>query len=157
MTPPTIGDKTPVETSSIRKFQPINPTKRNIQMFGKAPLETLLSRIGRKNIKQKIIKIPVLIIGTNKLETMRPRILFFFLRSLKTKPEIKPASVHFNKQARTVPTGLTGMNTAIVDGDNNAMMPLKKPIIAPEIGPHIAAANTTATREILILTGPNCK
>ena len=157
MTVPIIGDKTPVEASSIRKFQPINPTIKNIQIFRKAPLVTLLSKIGRKKIRAKIMKIPVLMIGTNKLEATNASVWFFFFNKLKTSPHTKPARVHFSKQASTVPTTLTGMKTAIVDGDNKAIMPLKKPTIAPEIGPAITAAKTIATNETLMLTGPNCK
>ena len=107
--------------------------------------------------KQHMIKIPVLMIGTNKLETIKPKVLFFFFNKLKTSPLTKPARVHFSKQASTVPTTLTGMKTAIVDGDNKAMMPLKKPTMAPETGPASTAAKTIAINEMLMLTGPNCK
>ena len=100
---------------------------------------------------------PVLIIGTNRLETIRPTILFFFFNRLKTKPDTNPARVHLSKHASTVPTGLTGMKIAIVDGDNKAMMPLKKPTIAPDAGPASTAAKTMATSEMLMLTGPICK
>ena len=104
-----------------------------------------------------MIKIPVLIIGTNKLETIKLRTLFFFFNKLKIIPETNPASVHFNRHAKTVPTGLTGINTAIVDGESKAITPLKKPTIAPDNGPPSTAAKTIATSEMLMLTGPNCK
>ena len=156
-TPPTIGDITPVETSSIKKFQPMKPTNKKTQIFGKAPLVTLASKIGRKKIRAMIMKIPVLIIGTNKLAIIKARIVFFFLIALNAKPDTKPASVHFKRQASIVPTRLTGMKTAIVDGDNKAMIPLKKPTIAPDNGQPNTAARTTATKEMLMLTGPNCR
>ena len=118
---------------------------------------TLDSKIGRKNINAKIIKIAVLITGTKKLESNKAPALVFFFNKLKIKPATIPATVHFNKHASTVPTGLIGMNIAKVDGENKAIIPLKKPTIAPEIGPHIAAAKTMVTSDKLILTGPNCK
>ena len=101
--------------------------------------------------------IAVLITGTKKLDNNKPATLCFFLSALNIKPATKPATVHFNRQASTVPMGLMGMNIANVDGENNAITPLKKPTTAPERGPHIAAAKTIVTKERLILTGPNCK
>ena len=100
---------------------------------------------------------PVLITGTKMLTSIKPTMLFLFLNNLKTKPAMRPANVHFNKQARTVPIGLIGMNKAIVDGEKRTMIPLKKPRIAPDNGPYKTAAKTMATSERLILTGPNCR
>ena len=91
------------------------------------------------------------------LERINAKTKFFFLRHLKMKPAANPASVHFVKQAKKVPTTLIGMNKAIVDGDKRAITPLKKPTIAPEAGPAKTAAMTTATSDKLILTDPNCK
>ena len=135
----------------------MKPISKTIQIFGKAPLETFASKTGRKKINAKTIKMPVLMIGTNRLAIINATVLFLFFNKLKTSPLTKPARVHFSKQASTVPATLTGMKTAIVDGDNKAMMPLKKPTIAPETGPAITAAKTIATNEMLMLTGPNCK
>ena len=73
------------------------------------------------------------------------------------KPATKPANVHFNKQAKTVPTGLIGINKPNVDGENKTIMPLKKPNTAPDNGPYKTAAKTTATSDKLKLTGPICR
>ena len=62
-----------------------------------------------------------------------------------------------SKHATTVPKGLTGINSAIVDGENKITMPQKKPNIAPDKGPYRTAASTIATKDRLMLTGPNCK
>ena len=72
-------------------------------------------------------------------------------------PANKPASVVFNKHAKTVPAGLIGIKIARVDGESKAIKPLKKPTTAPESGPHIIAANTIVTKDKLILTGPKVR
>ena len=100
---------------------------------------------------------PVLITGTDKLQSINAKTRFLSLRSLKIKPATNPAIVHLVKHARKVPKGLTGINNANVVGETRAMMPLKKPTIAPDIGPPKIAAIVTATNDKLILTGPNCK
>ena len=129
---------------------------RKAPMFGYvSPIP--LSRKGRKKIKQNIVKMAVLTIGTKALENNKAKPLFFFLIALKTKPATKPATVVLSKHARTVPIGLIGMKIANVEGDNKAIAPLKKPTTAPLNGPHIAAANTIVIKDKLILTGPNCK
>ena len=112
--------------------------------------------ISWKKIKQTTEKMPVLMTGTKTLEVTKPA-TFLVLNNLNTKPATKPAIVHFNKQAITVPTGLYCINKPIVDGENSVIMPLKKPNTAPENGPYNTAAKTMATNEMLILTGPNCK
>ena len=140
---------------SKMKFHPIRPKIRNAPMLGNVSL-TPLSRNGRKKIKQHATKIPVFIIGTNKLMTTKAKIVFFFCKSGKMKPATRPAIVHLLKQAMTVPTGLIGIKIANVDGENSAIMPLKKPTIAPEIGPPNAAAKTIVTSERLMFTGPSC-
>ena len=91
------------------------------------------------------------------LAKIRATSWFFFCRSLKMYAEPMPARVHLSKQTSTVPNGCKGMNTASVDGDNNAIKPLKKPNIPPDIGPHKTAAKTTGTSDKLILAGPICK
>lgn len=68
-----------------------------------------------------------------------------------------PARVHFNKHTITVPTGDIGMKKPIVDGDNKAIMPLKKPNIAADMGPPTKPAMTTGTNERLMFAGPICK
>ena len=108
-------------------------------------------------MRQQMTNMPVLIMGTSKLETIKATTWFFFLRSLKTNPATRPATVHLSKHAKTVPTGLIGIKTAIVDGERRAIMPLKKPTTAPERGPQMTAAITIVIRDKLMLTGPNCK
>ena len=103
------------------------------------------------------MNIAVLITGTKKLDTKSPIILFLFLKALNTKPATKPAIVVLSKHASTVPTGLSGIKIAKVDGESKAIKPLKKPTTAPDNGPHNAAANTIVIKDKLILTGPNCK
>ena len=49
------------------------------------------------------------------------------------------------------------MKSAKVEGENKAIKPLKKPSIAPDIGPYKIAAMTIVTKDKLMLTGPNCK
>ncbi len=153
---PTVVDKTVVVPISTKKLTPMIPKIRTAQMFGKS-VETLLSKKDRKNNKQNMVNIPVLIIGTRILASNNPKILLLFLRALNTKPATKPAIVVFKRQASTVPTGLIGINIARVDGENSAITPLKKPTTAPENGPHITAAKTMAIKDRLRLTGPRCK
>ena len=138
------------------KFQPMTPKMRNAPMFGK-PFSTPLSKKGRKKIKANTENKPVLTIGTIKLAMIRPIRLFLFLNNLKRRPAHKPANVVFNKHARTVPKGLIGMNSPRVDGESNAIKPLKKPNIAPDKGPYNTAAKTIVINDRLILTGPNCR
>ena len=145
-----------VEIISKMKFQPMTPKMRNAPMLGNASLIPL-SKNGLKKMRQNIVNIPVLITGTKKLDNNKPTSLFFFLSALNTIPAIIPATVHLSKHAKMVPAGLIGIKIARVDGENNAIMPLKKPTLAPERGPHIAAANTIVIKDKLILTGPNCK
>ena len=133
---------------------PITPKIRNDQIFGNA-VPTPLSRKGRKNNMQNTVNIPVLMMGTKILDKIKARTAFLFFKALNTNPAIKPAIVVFNKQAKTVPNGLIGIKRASVDGDNNAIKPLKKPTNAPDKGPHIAAANTIVIKDKLMLTGPN--
>ena len=156
MTKPTAVDKTTVVMISKMKFQPITPKMRKAPMFGKVS-PTPLSKNGLKKRRQNITKIVVFMTGTKKLDNNNPVNLCFFLSALNTIPATIPATVHFNKHANTVPTGLIGMKIANVDGENSAITPLKKPTTAPESGPHIAAANTMVIKDKLILTGPNCK
>ena len=49
------------------------------------------------------------------------------------------------------------MNIASVDGESNAIKPLKKPNIAADMGPPIKPAITTGTNERLMFAGPICK
>ena len=132
------------------------PKMRKAPMFGKFS-PTPLSKKGRKNIKQNTENNPVLTIGTRRLARIKPTRLFLFLNNLNNKPANKPANVVFNKHANIVPTGLIGIKMAKVEGDNNAIKPLKKPNIAPEIAPYKTAAMTIVIRDKLILTGPNCR
>ena len=138
------------------KLIPMTPNIKNAPISGQASL-TPLSKKERKNNKQNITNMPVLIIGTSAPEIRSATTLFLFLSKLNTKPATKPAIVVLSKQARTVPTGLIGIKIAKVDGDNKAIKPLKKPTTAPERGPHIAAASTIVIKDKLMLTGPNCK
>ena len=131
---PTIVERTTVVAISKMKFQPITPKMRKAPIFGKAS-PTPLSKKGRKNNKQNTLKIPVFTIGTVKLAKIRPMRLFLFLNNLNNNPAKRPAKAVFNKHARTVPNGLIGMKMAIVEGDNKAIKPLKKPNIAPDKGP----------------------
>ena len=156
MTKPTEVDKTTVVIISKMKFQPITPKMRNAPILGKVS-PTPLSKNGLKKMRQNIVNIPVLMTGTKKLDNNKPTSLFFFLSALNTRPATMPATVHLSKHAKMVPAGLIGIKIARVDGENNAIMPLKKPTIAPERGPHIAVANTMVIKDKLILTGPNCK
>ena len=144
---------TVVEAISTMKLIPITPKIKKAPIFGNVSL-TPLSKKGRKKIKAKTEKSPVLITGTKMLASIKPTILSLFLNNLKTKPATKPANVHFNKQAKMVPIGLIGINKAKVDGENKTMMPLKKPNTAPDNGPYNTAARTTAMRDKLKLTGP---
>lgn len=153
---PVIVDKTTVVIISKIKFMPITPKIKKAPMLGNDSL-TPLSRNGLKNIKLKPANIPVLITGTSTLAKTRPTYGFFFFIKENTKPAIKPAAVVFNKHVRTVPTGLKGMKSAKVEGEKRAIRPLKKPSIAPEIGPYSIAAITIVVKDKLILTGPNCK
>ena len=129
---------------------------RNAPILGNAS-PTPLSKKGRKNNRLKAEKSPVFTIGTAKLERTKPTTLFLFLNNLKMKPAAKPARVVFNRQVMTVPSGLIGINIAIVDGDNKTINPLKKPNIAPDKGPYNTAAITIVTSDKLMFTGPNCK
>ena len=138
------------------KFQPMMPKMRKAPIFGNCS-PTPLSRKGRKNIKQQTENRPVFTIGTIKLEIIKPKTWFLFLKSLNDKPASKPAIVVFNKQAMTVPAGLIGIKIANVEGDNRANKPLKKPKIAPDKGPYNTAAMTIVTSDKLMLTGPNCR
>ena len=150
-----IGDNTVVVPISRRKFQPMTPKIKKAPMFGNC-VPTPLSKNERKKMRQPMQKVPVLTTGTDMLAKISPKRRFFFLKSLNIKPAATPANVHFNKHTTTVPTGLMGINNAIVDGDNKAIIPLKKPNIAPDTGPHKTPAKTTATNERLILAGPIC-
>ena len=156
ITKPTAVDKTTVVMISKTKFQPTTPKIRKAPIFGNVS-PTPLSKNGLKKMRQNTTNIAVLMTGTKKLDTSKPASLCFFLSALNTRPATMPATVHFNKQARTVPTGLIGMKIANVEGENKAIMPLKKPTTAPESGPHIAAANTIVIKDKLMFTGPNCK
>ena len=149
-------DITVVDTISTIKFIPITPKIKNAPMFGNVSL-TPLSRKGRKNNKQTTEKIPVLMTGTKILAIIKPTKLFLFLNNLNNNPATKPAIVHFNKQAITVPTGLIGMKIAIVEGESKTIKPLKKPSTAPDNGPYSTAPKTTVTSDKLILTGPICR
>ena len=150
-------DTTTVVPNSSRKFQPINPTIKNVIILANDSSLAPPAKIGLKKIKQIAEKMPVLITGTKILAKIMPRSWFLFLSALNTKPASKPASVVLSKHATTVPKGLTGINIAIVDGENKTIIPQKKPNIAPDKGPYKTAANTMATNERLMLTGPNCK
>ena len=147
---------TAVEMISTIKLIPITPKIKKAPMFGNASL-TPLSKKGRKNNKQTIEKMPVLMIGTKRLAIIKPIRLFLFLNNLKSKPATRPAIVHFNKHAITVPIGLIGIKIAIVDGDNKTIRPLKNPSTAPDKGPYKTAPKTTVTSDKLILTGPICR
>ena len=135
----------------------MTPKIKAVPMFAKFPSAITLSKKGVKKINEKMQNIPVLTIGTRTLAMIRPRILFLFLSKLYTKPAINPASVHLSKHTMTVATGLSGIKIAKVDGENKVISPLKKPNTAPDNGPHNTAAITMATKEILMLTRPNCK
>ena len=156
MAKPTPVEKTTVVTISKIKLIPITPKMRKAPIFGNLSL-TPLSKNGRKNIRHITAKMPVLTIGTMKLEISKAKTLFFFFKRLNNIPANKPASVVFNKHAKTVPTGLIGIKIASVDGESKAIKPLKKPTTAPESGPHIIAANTIVTKDKLILTGPKVR
>ena len=131
---PTSVEITTVVMISKIKLIPITPKMKKAPMLGKVSL-TPLSKNGLKNIKQNIVNIPVLITGTKILATTKPKIAFFFLNKENTKPATSPAIVVFVKHARTVPRGLIGIKMANVEGENRAITPLKKPSIAPDIGP----------------------
>ena len=156
MAKPAAVDRTTVVAISNKKLTPTTPKMRNAPALGNCSL-TPLSKKGRKNNKQKMIKMPVLITGTKKLDVNNAATLLFFLRALNMSPVTRPATVHFNKHAKTVPIGLIGIKMAKVEGENKAITPLKKPTTAPDRGPQIAAAKTIVIKERLILTGPNCK
>ena len=153
---PTGVESATVEMISTIKLMPITPKIKKAPMFGNVSL-TPLSKKGRKNNKQTTEKIPVLITGTKILAIINPMRLFLFLNNLNTNPATKPAIVHFNKQAITVPTGLIGMKIAIVEGESKTIKPLKNPITAPDNGPYNTAPKTTVTSDRLILTGPICR
>ena len=155
MTRPSIVDRITVAAISIKKFQPIKPTNMKPIIAPNDSLPAPPTSMGRKNTSVKTQKINVFMTGTITPARMIPSSWFLSLKSLNRKPATKPAIVHLHKQAITVPAGLTGMNIASVEGENKAMMPLKKPTIAPDNGPYNTAAKTIATSEILILTGPN--
>jgi len=103
----------------------------------------------RKKMKQQIEKIPVLTIGTIRPATIRAIKRFFLIIKLNKSPATTPAKVHFNKHVMNVPIGEIDIKKA-VDGDTSAIMPLKKPTIPPDKGPHNAAAITTARSETLM-------
>ncbi len=153
---PTDVDKITVVAISKRKLIPITPKIRKAPIFGKESL-TPLSKNGRKNTRLHVAKIAVLIIGTSALDNSKAITLFLFFNPWKTKPATKPAIVVFNKHARTVPIGLIGINNANVEGESNAIKPLKKPTTAPDNGPQMTPAKTIVINDKLILTGPNCK
>ena len=135
----------------------MNPTNKKVIMLANDSSPAPLASIGLKNSKHTAEKIPVFITGTRILAKTIPRNWFLFLSALYTKPANRPASVVLSKHAITVPMGLTGINIAIVEGENKTIMPQKKPNIAPDKGPYRTAANTMATNDKLMLTGPNCK
>ena len=145
--------KTIVVGNSMTKFQPIKPrmTKPN------APNTSLPSAksISLKKIKQPSANKPVLIIGTSAAAIGVATCLFLIARY--TSEDTTPAIVHFSKHTSAVPKGDNGMKYAIVDGDNKAMMPLKKPNIAADMGPPTIPAITTGTKERLMFAGPICK
>lgn len=151
-----MNDNTVVVAISIKKFHPTKPTIKKVIISPKEDPPDKSISIGLKNTKQHNAKMPVFIRGTSMLAITIPS-AFLFSNNLKINPATKPAIVHFNKQAMTVPIGLYGINRASVDGENKIMMPLKKPSTAPDNGPYNTAAKTIATKAILILTGPNCK
>ena len=95
--------------------------------------------------------------GTMTLAAIKPTSEFFFLIILKIKPANAPANVHLSRHTRIVAGRLTGMKKAIVECEKRAIIPLKKPNIAPDIGPHNTAAKTTGTSEILIFASPMFK
>ena len=132
------------------------PKIKKAPIFGNCS-PTPLSKKGRKKIKQNTENKPVLTTGTVMLDKIRPSISFLFLNNLNNNPASKPATVVFNKQARIVPTGLIGIKMAKVEGENNAIKPLKKPNIAPDKGPYNTAAKTIVTSDRLIFTGPSCR
>ena len=157
MTRPRIVETTTVVNISIKKFQPMNPTIRNVIILANDSSPAPPAKIGLKKIKQIAEKRPVLIMGTRILAKIIPSNWFLFFSALYMKPATRPASVVLSRHAATVPKGLTGINIAIVDGENKTITPQKKPNIAPDKGPYKTAASTMATNERLILTGPNCK
>ena len=77
------------------------PKMRKAPIFGNCS-PTPLSKKGRKNIKQQTENRPVFTIGTIKLEIIKPKTWFLFLKSLNDKPASKPAIVVFNKQAENL-------------------------------------------------------
>ena len=135
----------------------MNPTSRKVIILANDSSPAPPAKIGLKKSKHIAEKIPVLITGTKILAKIMPSNWFLFLSALNTKPASKPASVVLSRHAMTVPTGLTGINTAIVEGENKTIMPQKKPNIAPDNGPYNTAASIIATNDRLMLTGPNCK
>ena len=152
------GATTIVVPNSTKKLIPITPNIKKAPIFGKVSL-TPLSRNGLKNINAPMQNKPVLIIGTSALATNKPKYLPTvppsFSNKRYTKLAARPARVHLSRHTKTVATGLIGIKIAMVDGENNAIMPLKKPKIIAEIGPHHTAAKTTATKVKLIFAGPN--
>ena len=75
---------TTVVAISIKKFQPMNPTIRNVIILANDSSPAPPARIGLKKIKQTTEKMPVLMIGTKTLAQMIPTSWFLFLKSLNT-------------------------------------------------------------------------
>ena len=109
---------------------------------------------GLKNIMVNIAKIPVFNTGTisdAKIEDSKSCLLF---NNLETIPATIPAIVVFNKQAKTVPTGLIVKNTDIVLGENKVKIPEINPSKPPTIGPYNIAPKAIKIKEKFKLANP---
>lgn len=143
-----------VDTISKIKFKPIIPKKRAKATLANIPLATILSNIGVKNIAVNKANTPVLITGTAIETNIEPTRVFLFLKALNIKPAIIPAKVVFNKQANTVPIGLTAKKTEIVLGETKTITPQTKPNSPPTIGPYKIAPKQIGINDKLIFANP---
>ena len=116
------------------------------------------SNQGEKNEQQPIVKMPVLIIGTEIDAKMEPNIFILLdsedLNGRQMSPHKNPARPVLRRQISTVPKGATDIKIAWVDGDNIVTNPLTKPINNPDNGPNTIPATVIGTNAKLMLTGP---
>jgi len=113
-----------------------------------------LTRPSLKQNQQKIAKINVLRTGTIIEVIIDPTKSFLFLKGMKHKPPIKPATVVLTKHVATVAPGLIDINTFIVLGEQRTITPEANPKNPPAKGPTIIDPKTIGINERLIFTVP---
>lgn len=112
----------------------------------------LLPQASIKNKQFPIINTAELIIGVTNETTITPikrRSFFIAQNALKIKPQNKPARPVFNRQSKTVITGLIAMNPETSTA-NKHMTPSTRPSHKPATGPNKHAPKTMANNATLI-------